>query len=201
MGVAMRRRHRGFAWVIAGLLGAMQANARVDEFTEAIWKVQQIDLRMRTGDSYYSCASLQSKIAAILNAVGAAKVVVNVSCQGAPTNYVWASVATTTPVPATPANVRAATTYDGRAQLIARLREATLPTANDVEVFPARWRKVSVVSIRRIGIGPGDCDLLRGLSEQIFPHLELRVVRKNFNCGQQIIRPILVVEALMQSEA
>lgn len=197
----MRRRHSGFMLLVVGLFGAMQADARVDAVTDAIWRVQQIDLRLKTGDQYYSCSALQSKISAILGAVGAAEVVVNLACQtGTLTNNVWAKLATASPTQATEENIRAATTYDSRTQLVARVRETALPTANDIAVFPAEWRTITITSMRGMNLGPGDCDLLQGLSEQIFPHLELRVVRKRFNCGQNA-RPILVVEALMRREA
>lgn len=201
MGAAMPRRHSGFMLLIVGLLGATHADARVDAVTDAIWRVQQIDLRLKTGDQYYSCASLRSKISAILGAVGAAKVVVNLACHtGMLTNNVWARLATASPTHATEENIRAATTYDSRTQLVARIRETTLPSANDIAIFPAEWRTVSLTSLRGMNLGPGDCTLLQGLSEQIFPHLELRVVRKRLNCGQNA-RPILIVEALMPREA
>lgn len=204
----MRRTVIGLSLFVSCLLSAVQATAApgiASDSLDAIWRVQQIDLRLRTGDRYHSCSALHSKIAAILGAVGAEKVVVSVSCNmNSLTNNVLARVATATPVEATAANVQAATTFDARAELVARLRQETLPTANDIQVFPAEWRTVAITTVRGVHLGPGDCDLLQGLTDQVFPRLSVRVVRQRLSCGAGIgaaARPILVVEALMRGQA
>jgi hypothetical protein len=196
---AMRPTCAAFILVFSASV-APPLEAAVEPSTDAIWRVQQMDFRLRTGARYHSCSGLQTKILAILDAIGAGKAVVTLNCTAELTNNVSARVATATPIAATTANVAAATTHDTRTELVARLQQATLPTANDIEVFPAEWRTVSVTSIRGIRLNAGDCELLQGLSEQILPYLEVRIVRKRFACGATA-RPVLVVEALMRRAA
>lgn len=172
---------------------------------DAIWRVQEFDLHIRTAERYHSCSSLHEKISGIMNAVGAARVVVRMSCNmDQLTNEAHARVATAAPVHATPENIEAATTFDTRQELIARLRDVELPSVRGLERFPAEWREVSLTTVAALHLGPGDCELLRGMNEQIFPHLAIRVVRKRLSCYAPMStppRPLLVVEALVRREA
>ena len=172
---------------------------------DAIWRIQEFDLHIRTAQRYHSCTSLRDKISGILTAVGATTVVIQMSCgRDQLTNDAIAKVATATPVDANPQNIAAATTFDTRQALIARLREERLPTAVDIEHFTAEWRTVSLHRVPDLHLGPGDCEILEGLNEQIFPQLSIRVVRKRLQCDSQALfsptRPVLVVEALMRRE-
>jgi hypothetical protein len=187
--------------------GATSGQANVPRAPlDAIWRIQEFDLRFRTAQHYHSCSSLHQKISGILEAVGAGKVVVKLSCsKDELTNHAYARVATAAPVDASPQNIEAATTFDSRQVLVARLREVQLPTANDIERFPAEWRTVSLTRVAALRLGPGDCELLRGLNEQVFPHLSIRVVRKQLSCSSPALfnpaRPVLVVEALIRRTA
>jgi hypothetical protein len=172
---------------------------------DAIWRIQEFDLHIRTAQRYHSCTSLREKISGILTAVGATSVVVQMSCgRDQLTNETFAKVATATPVDATQENIMAATTFDARQALIARLREQRLPTAVDLERFSAEWRTVSLHRVPDLHLSNGDCELLQGLNEQVFPRLAIRVVRKRLQCDSQALfspsRPVLVVEALMRRE-
>jgi hypothetical protein len=172
---------------------------------DAIWRVQEFDFHFRTTQRYHSCASLHEKISGILSAVGAGSVVVKLSCSNNQlTNDAYARVAAAAPVSASPENIEAATTFDSRQALLARLREVRLPTAQDIVRFPAEWREVSLTRVRTLHLGPADCELLQGMNEQIFPRLSIRVVRKQLSCTSEAIfsptRPVLVVEALMRRE-
>jgi hypothetical protein len=207
------RFHRWISMLIsaAASLSATAANATavhpIDGIpTEAIWHIQEFDLHIRTAQRYHSCSSLHQKISGILAAVGAGSVVVKLSCsKDQLTNEAFARVAAASPVDATPENIQAATTFDARQQLVARIRDVQLPGPNDIERFPAEWRKVSLTRVNSLHLGPGDCELLQGMSDQIFPRLAIRVVRKQLTCGSQSIfspaRPTLVVEALVRREA
>jgi hypothetical protein len=174
--------------------------------TNAIWRIQEFDLHIRTAQRYHSCSSLHQKISGILAAVGAGSVVVKLSCsKDQLTNEAFARVAAAAPVDASPENIQAATTFDARQQLTARVRDVRLPTPNDIERFPAEWRKVSLTRVQSLRLGAGDCELLQGMNEQIFPRLSIRVVSKRLTCDSQSVfnpaRPMLVVEALVRRDA
>jgi hypothetical protein len=77
-------------------------------------------------------------------------------------------------VEATRENIQAAITFDARARLLARLGKYRLPTAAQVEHFPAAWRRVSVTTNGRRRFGAGDCELLSEVQQQIFPQLRVR---------------------------
>jgi len=208
---------RAFRWtsilvsaVALFVCGASSANTGQSNVTgvplEAIWQIQEFDFHFRTRQHYHSCSSLHQKISGILTAVGAGSVLVKLSCSNDQlTNEAFGRVATASPIDASAENIEAATTFDTREQLIARLRDVQLPTATNIERFPAEWRKVSLGRLTALHLGPGDCELLRRMNEQIFPHLSIRVVRKQLTCSSQAIfspgRPVLIVEALMRREA
>jgi hypothetical protein len=170
----------------------------------AIWKLQRIEFNYRSANIYYSCEGLQHKIAGILTAVGARKdVVVDVRCRtGGLTNDAVSLITLATPLEATLENVTAATTYSSEARLVARVKNVQLPTATDLDRFPAEWRKVELNRNMRLNLGAGDCELLQGLVQQVFPHLSLRVAKLRLNCSLGSpgrTRPVLHVAALMPS--
>jgi hypothetical protein len=174
--------------------------------TDAIWRIQEFDLHIRTPQRYHSCSSLHQKISGILAAVGAGSVVVKLSCsKDQLTNEAFARVAAAAPIDATPENIQAATTFDARQQLTARVREVRLPTPEDIERFPAEWRRVSLTRVPSLHLGAGDCELLQGMHDQIFPRLSIRVLSKRLACDSRSLfspaRPMLVVEALVRREA
>lgn len=198
--------------IAAGLSGPASSSATAGHADvsgaplDAIWQVQEFDFHIRTMQRYHSCSSLHQKISGILEAVGAGSVVVKMSCsKDQLTNEAFARVATAAPVNASPENIEAATTFDARQELVARLRDVQLPSAQDIQRFPAEWRTVSLTRIGMLRLGPADCELLRGMNEQIFPRLSIRVVRQQLSCNSQAVfspaRPVLVVEALVRREA
>jgi len=173
--------------------------------TDAIWRVQEFDLHIRTAQRYHSCSSLHQKISGILSAVGAGSVVVRMSCsRDQLTNEAFAKVAAAAPFAASAENIELATTFDARQQLAARVREVALPRPEDIQRFPAEWRRVSLTRVPSLHLGPGDCELLQGMNDQIFSRLSIRVVRKQLLCSQSLVapvRPTLIVEALVPREA
>ena len=195
--------------IAIGLSGPVSSGATANHPgapLDAIWRVQEFDFHIRTMQRYHSCSSLHRKISGILSAVGAGSVVVKMSCsKDQLTNEAFAKVAAAAPVDASPENIEQATTFDTRQELIARLRDVELPSADNIQRFPAEWRTVSVARVPSLQLGPADCELLRGLNEQIFPRLSIRVVRQQLSCDSQAVfspaRPVLVVEALVRREA
>jgi hypothetical protein len=170
-----------------------EMNAGVNHRVDAIWRSHELTLQLRTADRYESCANLQAKITSILEAVGARNTRVKLSCRGL-TNNAAARIATQTPVPVTAENVVAATSFDSRTQLAARVRGAALPTPETIERFPAEWRTVSVTHHGPLRLGPSDCELLRSMRDQVLPHLAVRIKKERFVCGG--MQPALVVETL-----
>lgn len=176
---------------IAGVLcnvataSANPGDSAPTETIDAIWRIERFDFVYHSSDVFYSCGALQRKISAILRAVGAhARVAVEIRCPGGQlVRNAFASITLAIPTEANQENVRAATTFDTRAQLIARLRRTQLPSANDIQRFPASWQIVSLSRNRTLRLGPGDCDLLRGMRDQVFPKLSVRVASKGLRCS------------------
>jgi hypothetical protein len=192
----------GRRWVaIAALAGAVLTSARAETVT-AIWKIQRIEFTYSSATVRYSCEALQRRIAAILHAVGAhSRMAVELSCaKGEQVRFATAQLQLAVPVEATEENVRAATDFDTRDELVARLQQSQLPTAEDVQRFPASWRTVALTRSPPLSLGPGDCDLLRAMRDHVFPHLHVTVVSSGLNCGSgpdTRITPRIRVNALL----
>jgi hypothetical protein len=172
----------------------------------AIWRTVSLTFDYHSNSVQYSCAGLGTKITRILRAVGAHEsMVVQMQCNGRSfTNDARAQIVVATPVEATEENVRSETTYDGRDLLVARIRNVDLPGAGDVQRFAAEWRTVALSRDRRLQLEPGDCDLLRGMREQVFPKLSIRVTRTSSYCSSNTAtrtRPTVEVAALVPLEA
>jgi hypothetical protein len=169
----------------------------------AVWKIHQIDFAYESPNIRYACESLQKRITQIMRAVGAySKMVIEVRDCKRHEQRSHADIRLTLAMPAeaTEENIRAAVDFDSREELVARLREERLPTAEDVKRFPAAWRTVTLSNSAPAKLVPGDCDLLRGLRDQVFPKLNLRVVGSGMNCGagpDTRIQPKIRVQALM----
>jgi hypothetical protein len=189
---------------LATLTSAMatpQAQANRGNSIEAIWRMQEFVLYVHTPGIYHSCSSIEGKIVSILEAVGAADVAVEMRCQNV-TNNAVARIAIRAPVPADSYSIEAATTFDARSELIARLNGTELPTPESIERFMAEWGTVSLGRRAPVSLGPRDCDLLKSISEQILPHLSVRIVDDRLTCDRVSrfpMSPKLVVEALRRT--
>src|SRR5262245_44156555 len=110
----------------------------------AIWRMQNVNFDYHGTSARYSCSGLRAKIRSILRAVGAHEsLLVEIRCNaGEFPRVARAHIVVATPIEATEENVRAATTYDSTDQLVARLRGVRPLTANDIQRFPAVWRRI-----------------------------------------------------------
>jgi hypothetical protein len=165
----------------------------------AAWHLQRIEFNYRSTNIYYSCEGLRNKLVKIMTAIGAREDVrVDIRCRsGAVMNNAETMITVATPVEATPENVAALTTYSTEAQLAARLNTVKLPSANDIERFSAEWRTVELNRIRGAKLEAGDCDLLEGLIDQVFPHLPVRILKQRTSCSMGgRLGPTLHVAAL-----
>jgi hypothetical protein len=154
-----------------------QSEADADSTVDAIWHAQVIDLSYTSSSYYYACDALRAKIGAVLRAVGAHKSVkVVMGCKDRSlVKTAFARILVTTPVEATEERVAVATTFTERDQLAARVRGEVLPTAADLERFPAEWQELSLSTRPPLRLEANDCDLLRDMSEQVFPKLGVRL--------------------------
>lgn len=171
---------------------------------EAIWHIQQMHFRFRSDRTSYACGELERKVANILLALGARDdIVVDSGCFD--DQFVAGAIVQVTlaaPVPATKENVRLATTFDGRDELLARMHGAQLPTAADIDRFPAAWRTIRLQRDRRVHLEQADCDLLNAMNKQVFPKLAVQVDEKTLSCTSLSarIRPHVDATALFPVE-
>jgi hypothetical protein len=172
----------------------------------AIWKIQQIEFSYDSPNIRYSCESLQKRIPQILQAVGAySRMVVDVKNCARHEQVRHADIRVTFAMPAeaTEENIRAEVEFDARDELVARIREERLPTAEDVKRFPASWQTVTLSGSAPLKLAAGDCDLMRVMRDQVFPRLGVRVVGGGMNCGagpDTRIMPRMRVNALMPAK-
>jgi hypothetical protein len=188
----------------AGVVHADDEQAPPGETIDAIWHIERIDFTYQSTSVRYECGALQRRIAEILHAVGAnARIAVELTCvSGELAKHAGAHVTLAMPVAATAENVRAATDFDTRDELVARVRHEQLPTANDIARFPASWRTVALTRSPPLSLSPTDCDLLRTMRDEVFPRLRVRVVSSGLNCGSGSItriQPRIHVNALLPS--
>jgi len=181
------------------LLWLSSTHAAVEsEPLDAMWHQQQLNFFYRAERTFHSCASLARRVARILQALGARGGTLRLRCTSEMPQHMGLEITLATPVEATAENILEATTFGPTDRLIAQVRGEDLLTANDIERFPATWRRVSLTSAGGLGIGSGDCELIHGMKDQIFPKLAVRVP-DGFRCNHDsaVIRPNVTVEALV----
>jgi hypothetical protein len=199
-----RTRWLALTALAGAVLGSVVAGADDDDSIAAIWQLERIEFLYHSSTVRYSCGNLQRRIAAILQAVGAHSTIgVDLGCRsGDLVRHAIVRLTLAVPVEATEENVRVATDFDTRDELVARLRQKQLPSANDIARFPASWRTVALARSPPLSLGPGDCDLLRAMRDDVFPRLRVRVVSSGLHCGggaNTRITPRIQVNALMPS--
>jgi hypothetical protein len=166
----------------------------VDEkVVTAIWRVQQLDFNFGDTRGFYTCDALRDKLKAILQTLGAhGSARLELRCNGRDeVDSVRARILVAVPTEATEENIRAATSFGTRERLAARLNGFSLPTAVDIERFPAAWR--------RVRIKDRHCELLSDVQQQILPQLSARS-SKQLDCAPFAMRlkRTLEVEALVR---
>lgn len=161
------------------------AQGSTDDEIEAIWHVQSLPFNFRGGSLHFSCSTFQNKLQAILEAVGAHPyMIVQASCNpSAVVGRVDARIALATPVPATPENIAAATKYDSRRELVARIRKTPLPSPAAIEKFSAVYRTIVLEDVKGLHLEPLDCQLLIAIKEQLLPKLNIEVEKSPTLCA------------------
>ncbi|NLG77016.1 MAG: hypothetical protein GX535_12340 [Xanthomonadaceae bacterium] len=176
------------------------AEPNANESTLAVWKPQRLVFTYRSEGRHYSCSLLEHKIEMILQRLGADERIelTRFSCHDL-AGQARFEVAMRSPIEATEENVRALTDYDTKDRLIARVHGAELPSAGEIETFPAVWASVS---FRTFDLDAGDCALVQQLRRQIFPKMAVRVTKdiRGVDCSQELsggAGPRLTVLALV----
>jgi hypothetical protein len=181
------------------LANAGTAGAGAGAPVAAVWQPQVLKFEYRAGNTIYMCRSLQRKVERILLQVGGRERVQfrRFRC-GDLAHSVSAEIALMTPLEATAENIQHLTDYDSKDVLVARARGQRLPSASELQVFPAAWQTVTVSGMK---LGRGDCELLQQLRQQVLSKLSVRIVTDNLEqCSTVFARgvaPRLVVRALV----
>lgn len=177
-----------------------------EEQVTAVWKAQQVNFEYRGYSTTYSCRSLEDKLEIILRTVGARE---NVRLQShvcdEQVGIARFQISMQSPVVASEENIRELTTHDSKDELVARVNGEQLPTANDLERFPAVWKKVSFARDRYMRLERGDCELVQQLRRQILPRMSVQIVTdKTSGCSSafgNVGSPRLTVSALVPAKA
>lgn len=184
---------------IASLLSNTAALAAPDYVT-AIWKSQSLEFSYHGAATAYSCSTLQRRLEAILRSVGARDTLSVVMKRCADQADAYVQITLQSPVEATDANIAAATQYDGTAALVAKVRNESLPTPENISRFPAEWKTVSMSRDKELRLESGDCELVKQLRRDVFPRLSIRIVHDNLRCSTafpNLGQPQLSVAALV----
>ena len=207
MSKAWRRQFLPIVWAAAALFGAAQASADPAAGSaeiEAVWQAHVMTFEYSGFDTRYTCQSLKRKLRTILRNVGARDGIKlrDYGCEDL-TGIARFQVAFESPVEATPENLATLTRFDSRDELVARVRGESLPTAEDVQRFPAVWKTVSFVRDRELRIAPGDCELVKQLRQQILARMSVQIVSDDVRCTSfgNIGKPRLTVAALVPASA
>jgi hypothetical protein len=192
------------AAVLVLAAGVANAQSPADEsVVEAVWKPQRMNFVYRGYSTLYSCRSLQQKLATILTTVGA-RGDIELRAYSCDDELAIArfQIALISPVEATPENIERLTSFDARAELVARVRGERLATAEDLPRFPAVWKTISFARSRQMKLSPGDCELVLQLRQHILPRMAVQIVNDQVRCSQfgNIGKPQLTVSALVPVE-
>jgi hypothetical protein len=175
--------------------------SRALQIVEAVWKVQSLSFAYSGYATVYSCDALLDKVRGILQSLGARDTlrIRSLGCADMVTHGRM-EITLESPVEATPKNIQALTTYDSKQELVARVRNERLATAEDVQHFPAIWKTISMTRDRSLKLGPSDCELVEQLRRDVLPHMSIRVEHDRLRCSPvfgNIGQPQLRVAALV----
>lgn len=107
------------------------------------------------------------------------------------------------PVEVTPQVLAEIDKDKSRRELVSRVTGNPAAAMNDAIAFAAKRQEVTVTD-RALRLKAEDCELLEQMTNHVLRKLDVRVIRKSFNCGPRVssrIAPQLVVEALVPTGA
>jgi hypothetical protein len=164
----------------------------------AVWRPQRVTFHYRSEGKLYGCDLLEHKIGNILAQLGARDQIIvrGIRCRDFATT-VQVEVIMELPVVATEENMREITQYTSEDELIARVRGTTLPTAEELERFPAVWESIALHRAPKVYLEKNDCALVQQLRRQVLPKMSVQIVKDidRVDCSQA--SPRLTVVALV----
>lgn len=165
---------------------------------EAVWRPQRLMFQYRSEGKLYACDILEEKIRTILHGLGASERLKlrRVSCR----DFALTArheVIMESPVAATEENIRDITDYNSEDELIARVNGVQLPSAGELERFPAVWQEISIRRVRKIYLEDRDCALVQQLRRQILPKMSIEVIKDINHVDCAYATPRLTVVALV----
>lgn len=165
---------------------------------EAVWRPQRLTFQYHSQGRMYRCDILEHKVKSILAQFGARDqlVIRRVACRDF-SGFAELEVIMESPVEATPENIRKITQYDSQDELIARVRGAPLPAAEDLQRFPAVWESFAIQRARKVHLEVGDCALVQQLRRQILPRMSVQIIKDNDQVDCSQASPRLTVRALV----
>jgi hypothetical protein len=171
---------------------------------EAVWKPQRATFVYVGQTTFYTCSALEQKLTLVLRVIGAHDDIVFDRRECNTHGSTRLHVVFKSPIEATPDNIQAITTYETEQSLIARVNGAQLPSAEDLERFPASWKQISFATDRKLRMSAGDCEFIEQVRRQLLPHVSARVITNRVFCtpGAHAVRaPRLVVSTLVADGA
>lgn len=170
---------------------------------EAVWKAQEVTFFFQSFRTFYSCDSLEGKLAQILKELGAtARVRVSAAnCAGGVVTSPRATIQVISPVPATADAIAELKEDQPTRELIARVRGESEVATEFIKPFPAQWQRVEIGGRGDQYLQAGDCELIDQVRRWLLPKLNVRVIEENAPCptgSPSFGAPSLVVEALVR---
>lgn len=173
---------------------------RPEQVIQSLWQPQEINVTYHGFTTAYDCRALEDRVKRILLAVGAHPNT-QVVARGCDFNRIsrtaFIRIQTATAVPVTPELLEELAKDQSKQELIKRVGGKN---RRDMDEFPAAWQRVELSRNRRIGLSPGDCELMKLLRDDVFGKLAVKVVEDDVDCVPNqvsLITPKLTVEALM----
>jgi len=194
--------HKVRTMLIAAFCGSLllplAGHAEDSAPVQAGWKTQEIRYSYTAFTTAYNCDAAEDRIKAILRALGAHEQT-RVSAQGCtlnrPSRNFFITITTATPAPI--ADLAKTPAQTSRDELLKRLGVAA---AKLDETFPAEWKTIELSRDRKLDLQPGDCELMEGLRDHVFPKLSVKIQTDRVRCIPRQVSyttPELTVSALV----
>ena len=173
-----------------------------DAPVQAVWKAQEITFHYQSFTTFYSCSTLEAKVRKLLLAVGADKRT-KVRSRGCMNSHEipklpYVQITILSPVEATPEQLAELEKTRSHRELVARVRGDSKQAEVAEAQFPAHWKRVSL-SRGKLGLEPGDCELVSELKKKVLPRLGVKIVDDDVHCVPNqlsITQPQLVIDVL-----
>jgi hypothetical protein len=200
--------NRKISWIVlcaatalAPLAGHADPSGPVQSPVQSQWQANEIRYSYTGFTTAYNCDALEDRVKKILLTLGAhprTKVTATGCFVDRPSRNLFITITTATPVQS---GTAVANVGDGKDEVFRQL-DAKRDLAS--EHFPAIWKTVDLAKDRKLDLEPGDCELMEGLRNNVFPKLGVRVVNDRVQCTPRqlsIQTPALTVSALVPATA